>query len=113
MGGPYNSGILATGAVPGAKYNYVDAPPDIMDKVRKIEAVCDAHGTPLIAAALQFVLGHPCVKTVVPGAVSAAEVNANVALLERNIPASLWSDLKSEGLIRADAPLPSETAHAA
>ncbi len=113
LGGPYNSGILATGAVPGAKYNYVDAPPDIMDKVRKIEAVCDAHGTPLIAAALQFVLGHPCVKTVVPGAVSAAEVNANVALLERNIPASLWSDLKSEGLIRADAPLPSETAHAA
>ncbi|MEX0320461.1 MAG: aldo/keto reductase [Ruegeria sp.] len=113
LGGPYNSGILATGAVPSAKYNYADAPPDILDRVRRIEAVCAAHGTPLIAAALQFVLGHPCVKTVVPGAVSGAEVEANVQLLETPIPAGLWSDLKSEGLIRPDAPLPSETADAA
>jgi len=113
LGGPYNSGILATGAVPGAKYNYADAPDDILDRVRQIEAVCAAHDTPLIAAALQFVLGHPCVKTVIPGAVSAAEVQSNVALLERDIPASLWSDLRSEGLIRPDAPLPSEQADAA
>lgn len=113
LGGPYNSGILATGAVPGAKYNYDVAPEHIMDRVRKIEAVCAAHDTPLIAAALQFVLGHPAVKTVVPGAVNAAEVEANVALLEREIPAGLWSDLRSEGLIRPDAPLPSERADAA
>lgn len=113
LGGPYNSGILATGAVPGAKYNYADAPEHIMDRVRKIEAVCASHNTPLIAAALQFVLGHPCVKTVVPGAVNAQEVQANVALLEQEIPAGLWSDLRSEGLIRPDAPLPSETANAA
>ncbi|WP_170560624.1 aldo/keto reductase [Ruegeria atlantica] len=113
LGGPYNSGILATGAVPGAKYNYTDAPEDILDRVRKIEAVCTAHNTPLIAAALQFVLGHPCVKTVVPGAVNAAEVQSNVALMERDIPQGLWSDLRSEGLIRPDAPLPSEAANAA
>lgn len=113
LGGPYNSGILATGAVPCAKYNYADAPEDILNRVRAIEAVCAAHNTPLIAAALQFVLGHPCVKTVVPGAVSAAEVQANVALLESDIPAGLWSDLRGEGLIHPDAPLPSETAHAA
>ncbi len=113
LGGPYNSGILATGAVPGAKYNYADAPEDILDRVRKIEAVCAAHDTPLIAAALQFVLGHPCVKTVVPGAVNASEVQSNVALMERNISSGLWSDLRSEGLIRPDAPLPSETADAA
>ncbi|MFY2825430.1 aldo/keto reductase [Ruegeria sp. MALMAid1280] len=113
LGGPYNSGILATGAVPGAKYNYADAPKDILDRVRKIEAVCAAHDTPLIAAALQFVLGHPSVKTVIPGAVSAAEVQANVALLNRDIPAGLWSDLRSEGLIRPDAPLPAEAANAA
>ncbi len=113
LGGPYNSGILATGAVPGAKYNYADAPPEILDRVRQIEAVCAAHKTPLIAAALQFVLGHPCVKTVVPGAVNAAEVQANVALLERPIPTALWSDLRNEGLIRYDAPLPTEGAHAA
>jgi len=113
LGGPYNSGILATGAVPGAKYNYADAPPEILDRVRKIESVCAAHSVPLIAAALQFVLGHPCVKTVIPGAVSAAEVEANIGLLQTPIPAALWSDLKSEGLVRADAPLPGETAHAA
>ncbi len=113
LGGPYNSGILATGAVPGAKYNYADAPEDILERVRKIEAVCAAHNTPLIAAALQFLLGHPCVKTVVPGAVNASEVQSNVALMERDIPLGLWSDLRSEGLIRLDAPLPSEAADAA
>lgn len=113
LGGPYNSGILATGAVEGAKYNYADAPADIMERVRRIEQVCAAHDTPLIAAALQFVLGHPCVKTVVPGAVSAAEVNANAALLETPIPDALWSDLRGEGLVRSDAPLPSETRNAA
>lgn len=113
LGGPYNSGILATGAVPGAKYNYVDAPEPILQQVRRIEAVCAAHDTPLIAAALQFVLGHPCVKTVVPGAVNAAEVRANVALLQRRIPAALWADLRHEGLIRADAPLPKDSEHAA
>jgi len=113
LGGPYNSGILATGAVPGAKYNYDVAPDHIMERVAKIEAVCAAHETPLIAAALQFVLGHPCVKTVVPGAVSAAEVEANAALMDRQIPAGLWSDLRSEGLIRSNAPLPSELTYAA
>ena len=113
LGGPYNSGILATGAVPGAKYNYDVAPDHIMERVAKIEAVCAAHETPLIAAALQFVLGHPCVKTVVPGAVSAAEVEANAALMDRQIPAGLWSDLRSEGLIRSNAPLPSELTDAA
>ena len=106
LGGPYNSGILATGPIPGAKYNYEDAPQDILDRVAKIEAVCKAHDTKLIAAALQFVLGHPAVKTVIPGAVNGSEVAANVALLEAPIPDDLWSDLRSEGLIRADAPAP-------
>ncbi|MEX3006970.1 aldo/keto reductase [Hoeflea sp. TYP-13] len=106
LGGPYNSGILATGAVAGAKYNYADAPEPVMERVRRIEAVCAAHDTRLMAAALQFVLGHPAVKTVIPGAVSAAEVEANVALLQTPIPDALWSDLRSEGLIRSDAPLP-------
>lgn len=113
LGGPYNSGILATGAVPGAKYNYAEAPADIMNRVRRIQDVCASHDTPLIAAALQFVLGHPCVKTVIPGAVSAAEVQANVALLDYSIPNGLWSDLRDQGLIRSDAPVPTETTNAA
>jgi D-threo-aldose 1-dehydrogenase len=108
LGGPYNSGILATGAVPGAKYNYDAAPPDIIDRVNRISAVCASHNTALIAAALQFVLGHPSIKTVIPGAANAAEVTTNVALLEQPIPAQLWTDLQSEDLIHPNAPLPSE-----
>ncbi len=106
LGGPYNSGILATGAIEEAKYNYAAAPDDIMERVRSIEAICADHHTRLITAAIQFVLGHPAVKTVIPGAVSAAQVEANVALLDTSVPASLWSDLKSAGLLRADAPTP-------
>lgn len=113
LGGPYNSGILATGAVAGAKYNYANAPEEIMRRVRCIEDVCAQHNTPLIAAALQFVLGHPCVKTVVPGAGSAAQVNAGVALFETPIPADFWFDLRGEGLIHPDAPLPLEIDNAA
>lgn len=106
LGGPYNSGILATGPISGAKYNYEDAPQEILERVTKIQAVCQEHSTPLIAAALQFVLGHPAVKTVIPGAVNKDEVAANVALLEKPIPDDLWQDLRSAGLIRPDAPVP-------
>ena len=109
LGGPYNSGVLATGAVEGAKYNYAPAPDHILERVREIDGVCRDHGVKLIEAALQFVLGHPAVKTVVPGAVNAQEVQANVAVLETPIPPAFWSDLRSSGLIRADAPLPTET----
>ncbi|MDZ5695961.1 aldo/keto reductase [Chelativorans sp. M5D2P16] len=108
IGGPFNSGILATGAVEGARYNYDLAPPEILERVRRIEAVCTDHGVRLIEAALQFVLGHPAVKTVIPGAVTAAEVQANIDLLARPTPAALWSDLKSAGLLRRDAPTPGD-----
>ena len=106
LGGPYNSGILATGAVEGARYNYAPASPEILDRVRRIEAVCSAHGVRLIEAALQFVMGHPAVRTVIPGAVSAAEVKANVEIFSHPLPAALWSDLKNAGLLRSDAPVP-------
>lgn len=112
LGGPYNSGVLATGAVEGARYNYTPAPPAILERVERIESVCRSHGTPLIAAALQFVFGHPCVKTVIPGAVSRAELLANAGLLEVEIPPALWTDLKAEGLINPDAPVPEESRHA-
>ena len=108
LGGPFNSGILATGPVSGARYNYVPAPPDILARVTRIEAICLAHGVKLIEAALRFVLGHPAVKTVIPGANSPAQVKANLLLLKSRIPPALWSDLKSEGLVRSDAPVPTE-----
>ncbi len=105
-GAPFGSGILATGAVPGAKYNYDDAPEDIMELVRKIEAVCKRHNTPLIAASLQFVFGHHLVASVIPGAYNADQVRSNIEHMKHDIPADLWAELKHEGLLREDAPTP-------
>lgn len=106
VAGPYNSGILATGAVRGAKYNYREAPPEIMKRVADIELVCRRYGVPLAACALQFPLGHPTISAMVPGAVSPEEARRNVALMSTKIPADLWSELKQEGLLRSDAPVP-------
>src|SRR4051812_9416029 len=107
LGGVFNSGILATGAVAGAKYNYRDAPANMLAKVAEIQRVCDAHGVALPTAALHFALGHPAVASVVLGAQSPHEVERNVAALSSQVPAALWADLKSQGLLDAQAPVPS------
>lgn len=104
LGGPYNSGILATGAVPGAHYDYAPTAEAILERTRRIEAVCRRHATPLKAAALQFPLRHPCVASVIPGMGGPGEVAENLALTAHPIPADLWAELKREGLIRDDAP---------
>lgn len=106
LGGPYNSGVLATGAVPGAKYNYSDASPEILARVNKIEAVCKAHGVALVNAAFQFPLGHPNVMSVIPGAQRADEVRSNLAASQAKIPTELWATLKKEGLLQENAPTP-------
>ena len=106
LGGPYNSGILATGPKPGAQFNYFDAPPEIVEKVARIDEVCQRHGVPIIEAALQFPLFHPAVVSVIPGGQSAAQVESNRRFLDTNIPAALWAELKAAGLMRADAPTP-------
>jgi D-threo-aldose 1-dehydrogenase len=106
IGGPYNSGILATGAKPGAFYNYAPPPPNIVERVRNIEAVCKAHNVKLPAAALRFPLSHPAIVSVIPGGQKASEVRRNAEILQTKIPAGLWRDLKSMGLLRADAPTP-------
>jgi D-threo-aldose 1-dehydrogenase len=103
IGGPFNSGILATGPKPGAYFNYEPAPPEILKRVGDIENVCRSHGVPLRDAALQFPLMHPAVVSVIPGGITPAEVRGNVESMCTAIPAQLWSDLKNEGLLRADA----------
>jgi D-threo-aldose 1-dehydrogenase len=105
LAGPYNSGILATGARPGATFWYSEAPPEIMERVRRIEAVCARHGVPLAAAALQFPLGHPAMASVVAGMRSAEEVNQAVAWMRLPIQADFWQELRQEDLIARDAPL--------
>lgn len=106
VGGVFSSGITATGAVSGAKYNYADADGAALEKVRRIEAICAAHGVPLPAAALQFPLGHPLVASVIPGAFSPAHITTNLEHMRWPIPADLWAELKHERLIREDAPTP-------
>src|SRR4030088_3591042 len=106
LGGVFNSGILAIGAVAGAKYNYQNAPPEILAKVARIERVCAAHGVALPTAALHFALGHPAVASLVLGAQTPQEVEANVAALSSVVPAALWTDLKAEHLLDAEAPVP-------
>ncbi|MEM6713260.1 MAG: aldo/keto reductase [Pseudomonadota bacterium] len=104
IGGPYNSGILATGAKPGAFYNYDEAPQSILDRVAKIEAVCAGHKVRLVDAAFQFALRHPAVVSVIPGGQGFAEMKSNFQAASADIPAALWDELKSEGLLREDVP---------
>lgn len=106
VGGGFNSGILATGAVPGARYNYHEAPPEILARVAGIEAVCRGFDVPLQAAALQFVTAHPAVASFVTGTRSAEQLRQNVGWLTTSIPAGFWAQLKHDGLLRADAPTP-------
>ncbi len=105
IGGPYNSGILATGARPGAFYNYDPAPQHILDRVTRIEAICRARGIRMVDAAFQFPLCHPAVVSVIPGGQAMAEVDANLAAATAAIDPGLWADLKREGLLRPDAPV--------
>ena len=104
IGGPYNSGVLATGPKAGAYYNYEPAPQDILTRVGEIEKVCKSHGVRLVDAAFQFPLRHPAVVSVIPGGQGLAEMNSNIEAESARIPDALWVDLKSAGLMRDDAP---------
>ena len=113
IGAVFGSGLLATGPVPGARYNYREPTPAEIDHVRLIQATCDRYGVPLAAAALQFPLAHPAVASVIPGPVTPAQVQLNVQAMRHPIPVDLWRDLKAAGLLREDAPTPaSEMVHA-
>jgi D-threo-aldose 1-dehydrogenase len=103
VGGPFNSGILATGAKPGAWFNYSPAEPHILQRVAAIEAVCAEHGVALRDAALQFPLMHPAVVAVIPGAITPDEVRGNAESMRRPIPDALWDALVHRGLLREDA----------
>lgn len=108
LGGIYNSGILATGAKPGARYNYQDASPEILERVQRFEAVCIRYGVPLYVAALQFPLAHPAVTALIVGTEYENKIAMNLQALHTPIPAELWTALQEEGLLRKDAPIPSQ-----
>jgi D-threo-aldose 1-dehydrogenase len=108
VGGPYNSGILATGTRQGGAlhYDYGIAPQTVIDRVRRLESLCERHSVPLAAAALQFPLAHPQVASVIPGLGSPLRVQNTLKLYKTRIPDTFWHDLKDEGLIHASAPIP-------
>lgn len=106
LGGVFNSGVLASGAREGAKYNYASAPPKVLQRVAQLEEVCKSHRVPLAAAALQFPLAHPSVSSVLVGASSPGEIAQNSEWLRLPLPGGLWSDLRGEGLVHPDAPTP-------
>ena len=108
LGGPYNSGVLASDLSDDAAttYFYRETPPEVLAKARRIKSVCDGHDVPLKAAALQFGLAHPAVAATIPGARSAAEVEDNFKMASLDIPVDLWGELKHEELIPNDAPTP-------
>lgn len=106
LGGVYNSGILATGPIAGAKYDYEDAPEEILAKAERLQQVATKHGMPLHVAALHFAGAHPAIASVVIGSATAAEADDNRAVWDAEPPAAMWQELHSSGLIAAKAPLP-------
>jgi len=110
IGGPYNSGILATG-VSGKgpwHYDYGPAPDDIVKKVAAIEKLCAEFSIPMAGAALQFPLAHPAVASVIPGIDNVQRIEQTLNLFATAIPAEFWSALSEQNLIRDDAPIPAE-----
>jgi D-threo-aldose 1-dehydrogenase len=111
VGAPFNSGILATGTRTAgpSHYNYRPAPQDIVERVVRLEAVCERHGVALAAAALKFPLAHPQVASVIPGIGSAHEAEAIAHYCRASIPAGFWRELQSEHLLPKDAHIPKES----
>lgn len=103
--GVFNSGLLAE-PDDDATFEYRAAPREILDRARRIAAVCSRHDTPLAAVALQFPLGHPAVRCVLVGMRRVREVHDNIRYLRHPIPDDLWGELRELGLLRPDAPAP-------
>jgi D-threo-aldose 1-dehydrogenase len=106
--GPFNSGILAAGSRGATRshYNYAPPPPEVIERVRQLEAMCDEFSVPLQAAALQFPLAHPSVATVVAGCSSGGEARRIAEMFTHEIPAGFWRALRERNLVDARAPLP-------
>ena len=105
VGGPYNSGLLAGGST----FEYRQAPAEMVQKRDRIAAICQRHGVDIRAAALQFCAAHPVVAAVIPGAKQPDKVRENARLMAEPIPSALWSELKQQGLLPAQAPTPKES----
>ncbi|MFF9376609.1 aldo/keto reductase [Streptomyces griseoluteus] len=102
VGGPYSSGILAG----GTNFEYQDAPPEIVERVKRIKEVADRYGVPIKAAALQFSLAHPVSDAVIPGATKPSRISEDLSALREDVPVEFWQELREAGLVSPLAPLP-------
>lgn len=106
LGGVYNSGVLATGPIDGARFNYAPATDDILAKAGQLDEICHRHNVALPTVALQFAYAHPVVVSACIGARNQKQQDRNAELFETAVPHELWEDLRSANLIRAEAPTP-------
>nr|MDP9483598.1 aldo/keto reductase [Chloroflexota bacterium] len=106
LGGVMNSGILVDPSR-GGRFDYVEAPPEVVARARRLAAVCDRHGVPLRAAAIQFPLAHPAVASLVAGVRSIEHLDEYPRAMAMDLPAAVWADLRGEGLLHPEAPVPS------
>ncbi|MEU1530052.1 aldo/keto reductase [Streptomyces fagopyri] len=102
VGGPYSSGILAG----GSHFEYVEAPPAIVDRVKRIKVLADRYGVGIKAAALQFSLAHPASAAVIPGATKPSRITEDLAALRERVPVDFWRELREADLVSPKAPLP-------
>ncbi|MET7287074.1 aldo/keto reductase [Streptomyces sp. NPDC005573] len=102
VGGPYSSGVL----VGGSHFEYGEVPAAVVEKVKRITALAAEHGIPVKSAALQFVLAHPAVAAVVPGASRPGRIAEDLGALGRPVPQAFWQALREEGIVSGSAPLP-------
>jgi D-threo-aldose 1-dehydrogenase len=105
VGGVMNSGILADPR-PGGRFDYAPAPAPIVERARRLGEICSRHDVPLRAAAMQFPLAHPAVASLIAGVRTVAHLDDYPAMLSHHIPAGLWAELRAEGLIAPEAPVP-------
>ena len=106
VGGPYNSGLLASPEGPGSTYDYRPVDQARLQRARELYALCESHGVDAGAVALHFPLAHPAVASVVAGMRSPAEVATTLQRMDTAIPGVLWDRLRSAGFILPDAPTP-------
>jgi D-threo-aldose 1-dehydrogenase len=102
IGGPYSSGVLAG----GAHFEYAPATKEILAKVESIKALCAQHAVPIKAAALQFSMAHPASAAIIPGASKPERIKEDHEALKATIPGDFWHDLRAQGLVAPNAPLP-------
>ena len=96
--GVFNSGLLA-GPAPGATFNYEPATPDLIERAQTLAEICEHHGVPLKAAAVQFPLHHFAVSAILIGPRSVAELDEDLQLMGVVIPEDLWADVDASGAL--------------